>query len=192
MSSSEFQQKMLKYSRQAREMLVKVGDPGCKPITKISGVPWWPADLPRPICGHGHSMSFMAQFRLSDIPRFESHRDTLVFFHYCQECSYDGNMSFGCNCVLSNTNGYDVSVISAIGKRRPDNLGTVAEVVIDPYSVRFRDMYWTLPGARMSSIPSSFRRFRVTTLRVMFSRKLCCGNTEKPSRGWLISRYYAT
>jgi hypothetical protein len=138
-SHADFRELLLEHQRPVREMILTSGDPGCVPLTKISGVPWWPSDRPRPCCNHGHAMSFMAQFRLSDVPTFESYYDSLVSFHYCQECSYDGNMSFGWNCSQGNTNGYDVSIINAIGDKQADGLGTIAEVVIDPHSVAFRN-----------------------------------------------------
>ena len=138
-SPDDFRGLLREYQRPVREMILTSGDPGCAPITKISGVPWWPSDRPRPRCNHGHAMSFMAQFRLSDVPTFESYRDSLVSFHYCQECSYNGNMSFGWNCSQGNTKGYDVSVINAIGDKQADGLGTIAELVIDPQLVTFRD-----------------------------------------------------
>jgi uncharacterized protein YwqG len=135
-SPDEFRQLLLEHQRPTREMILTSGDPGCLPITKISGVPWWPRDLPRPCCNYGHPMSFMAQFRLSDVPTFESYCDSLVSFHYCQQCSYEGTMSFGWRCE---PDGHNVSVINAIGDKQADGLGTIAEVVIDPQSVAFRD-----------------------------------------------------
>jgi uncharacterized protein YwqG len=139
MVPDEFRERLLEYQRPAREMILTSGDPGCKPISKISGVPWWPSDLGRPVCGRGHRMSFMAQFRLSDVPSFEQQQDILVSFHYCQECAYEGMMSFGWNCPF-NKPGYEISIITGISSRRPDLLGTVAEVVIDPQTVRFREV----------------------------------------------------
>ena len=135
-SPDEFRRLLLEHQRPTREMILTSGDPGCVPITKISGVPWWPSDLPRPCCSHGHSMSFMAQFRLSDVLTFESYRDSLVSFHYCQQCTYEGTMSFGWRC---DADGHNVSVIGAIGDKQADGLGTIAEVAIDPHSVVFRD-----------------------------------------------------
>ena len=144
MSSDDFREQLRKLQRPTREMIVTLGDPGCEPVTKISGVPWWPTDVPRPTCGHGHSMSFMAQFRLADVPAFESYPDSLVSFHYCEQCSYDGNMSFGWDCSF-NKSGYDVSVITGVNAKQPDGLGTVGEAVIDPHSVAFRDVM-DVPG----------------------------------------------
>ena len=82
----------------------------------------------------------MAQFLLADVPGLESHHDSLVSFHYCEQCSYDGNMSFGWNCTLGNTDGYNVSIIEQISDKQPDGLGAIAEVVIDPQLVTFRDV----------------------------------------------------
>jgi uncharacterized protein YwqG len=140
MSPDDFRQALLEYQRPTREMIITPGDPGCTPITKISGVPWWPGDLPRPICAHGHPMSFMAQFRLRDVPGFASHADSLISFHYCQQCSCEGNMSFGWNCALGNSRGYDVSIIEHVEDKQADGLGTIAEIVIESQSVAFRDV----------------------------------------------------
>lgn len=139
MSPNDFRQVLLEHQRPTREMIVAPGDPGCEPITKISGIPWWPADVPRPTCNHGHAMSFMAQFLLSDVPPLESHDNSLVSFHYCQQCAYEGNMPIGWNPKFGNTPGYDVSVCDLISEKQPDLLGIIAEVVIDPQSVTFRD-----------------------------------------------------
>jgi uncharacterized protein YwqG len=143
-SSNKFVRKMEEYQRPTREMLVSLGDPGCKPITKISGVPWWPAGVERPTCSKGHLMSFMGQFLLSDVPNFESHTDSLVSFHYCQECSYDGTMSFGWDDT-ENKSGYDISILTSVSSKKSDNLGTVAEVVIKPYSVTLQKVM-EIPG----------------------------------------------
>ena len=162
MTPDEFRKQLLERRRLAREMIVAAGDPGCEPITKISGVPWWPSDLARPICDHGHPMSFMAQFLISDIPSFRAHSDSLISFHYCQQCSYNGNMSLGWNCTFGNIHGYKVSVIDHIGERKPDGLGAIAEVVIDPQSVTFRDVMDapgyedTINSFNLSSIPDDY------------------------------------
>ncbi len=139
-SSEYFRKTLLEHQRPAREMIVTPGDSGCEPITKISGVPWWPADVPRPKCAQGHRMSFMTQFRLSDAPGFESQSDSLISFHYCQQCSYEGKMSWGWNCSLGATSGYDISVLTNVSAKQSDGLGTIAEVVIDPHMVTFRDV----------------------------------------------------
>ena len=57
-ASNEFVQKIEEFKRPTREMLVALGDPGCKPITKISGVPWWPAGIKRPTCSKEPSYVF--------------------------------------------------------------------------------------------------------------------------------------
>ncbi|GMV94074.1 MAG: hypothetical protein AMXMBFR82_38520 [Candidatus Hydrogenedentota bacterium] len=139
-----FRDRLLEHQKPTRELVLSPGDQGCKPITKISGEPWWPARLPRPTCGLGHTMSFMAQFRISDVPGFESETDSLVSFHYCQSCSYEGNMSFGWDCER-NKSGYDVSILTNITTREPDGLETVAEVVIKPHAVTCRDVM-EVPG----------------------------------------------
>jgi len=136
--SNDFVEKMEEFKRPTREMLVSLGDPGCKPITKISGVPWWPEGIKRPTCSKGHLMSFMGQFLLSDVPGFESHVDSLVSFHYCQECSYEGNMSWGWEDG-ENMSGYDISILTSVSSKKADNLGAVAKVVIEPHSVALRE-----------------------------------------------------
>ena len=128
MAREGFLDQLLKRQRPVRELILTPGDPGCEPVTKISGVPWWPADLLRPTCGYGHNMSFMMQCRLSDVPGFHHLHDSLVSFHYCDECMLEGNMSFGWNCFTNKT-GYDVSVITdvAAGADAP-----VIPIQIDP------------------------------------------------------------
>jgi hypothetical protein len=149
MLPDEFRQQLCKPKRLTRELIVERGDPGCEPITKISGVPWWPAGLARPICGVGHLMSFMAQIRLSDVPGFESEDDILISFHYCQQCAYDGKMLWGWDCC-SNRSGHAVSVISEIGSKKSDQLGAVAEVVIEPN----RSGEWHLAFSREGGSPN--------------------------------------
>lgn len=159
-SPSEFHKQLIEYQRPVREMIVTPGDPGCEPITKISGIPWWPSNQPRPYCDYGHAMSFMAQVRLSDVPTFESYRDSLISFHYCQECSYEGRMAFGWNDTLDDKKRYDVAIIDNIKEKQPDCLGAIAEVVIEPQSVKFRDTM-EAPGyeetlLNLSSIPDDY------------------------------------
>lgn len=162
MSPDEFRQHLREYERLAREMVFESGDPGIEPITKISGIPWWPEDLRRPRCDRGHWMSFIAQIRLSDVPTFENQDDALVSFHYCQQCTYSGNTSFGWDCPLGNTESYKVSVITSIHARQPDQLGTVAEMVIDPMKVSFCDVMDapsyedTLNSLNLSSCPVDY------------------------------------
>jgi len=138
MRSKEFIEQLWKFQRTTRELLVVSGDPGCKAITKVSGIPWWPLDIPRPVCSQGHSMSFIAQFLLSDVPGFQAENDSLVSFHYCQQCSDDGDASWGCNCPL-NKNGYNITIFNDVLHRKSDNLGIIAKEVIKPYSVTFRN-----------------------------------------------------
>lgn len=144
MTSEEFIHKLEELKRPTREMLITPGDPGCNLITKISGVPWWPADHNRPTCSKGHFLSFIGQFLLSDIPNFESHADSLVSFHYCQQCAYDGNMSFGWEPLEDDTR-YDVTIHTSASSKNTDDLGTIAEVVVQPHTVTFRNLL-EVPG----------------------------------------------
>ncbi|MCE5278545.1 MAG: DUF1963 domain-containing protein [Planctomycetaceae bacterium] len=157
-SPGAFRKKLSEQKKPTRQIIVGPANEGCEPVTKISGAPWWPADLPRPTCEHGHTMAFMAQIRLSDVPGFETHKDSLVSFHYCSRCAYDGNMSWGTQG--SNESGCDVSVITEVAARDPDRRGVVAEGTIDPHSVSFRDVM-EVPGfedtmAMYSGVPDDY------------------------------------
>ena len=70
------------------------GDSGQVPITKLSGVPWWPHGIERPRCVDGHLMSFIVQIRLDEVPGFDQ-SPTLLSFHYCDQCAHDGRMAWG-------------------------------------------------------------------------------------------------
>lgn len=143
-----FKKELRTHQRTTRRMRLRAGDPGCLPVTKISGSPWWPASRPRPRCGLGHSMSFMAQVRLADVPGLEERRE-LLSFHYCQQCAYDGRMSFGCHD--DGAEGYEVTLLTADEKKATDGLATVAEVVIPPRRVALRNVR-EVPGYEQTSI----------------------------------------
>jgi uncharacterized protein YwqG len=119
-------------------MILCSGDVGPVRATKIAGIPWWPRGIPRPCCSREHKMAFCAQILLSDVPSLSTFGGALLSFHYCQECSLDGEMSFG-NCSDANPRGCDVSIFERIDQSRPDELGAVTMPLIDPYSVSLED-----------------------------------------------------
>ena len=52
---------------ETRKMILKPGDPGPLPVTKVGGAPWWPESEARPKCWQGHRLAFMAQVALGDV-----------------------------------------------------------------------------------------------------------------------------
>lgn len=106
------------------------------PRTQIGGKPWWPRAVPRPHCARGHAMAFMAQVLLSDVPELAG--DTsLLSFHYCVECEYAGNMSFGANDLWGNR-GYSVDLLSMpVGEA--DGLGVVVPSPLPSNDVGFSE-----------------------------------------------------
>lgn len=131
----EFCRKLEAYSKPTKEMVLTKGDPGSIPKTKISGTPWWPKEKARPQCKHGHPMSFIMQIALSDIPGMTDKTESLYSFHYCDECTLDGNMSFG--FFDKGTGGYDISVFKNTNTTDTDDLGMVADSIVEPYDVEF-------------------------------------------------------
>lgn len=122
-------------------MIITPGDSGCEAVTKISGVPWWPRGRERPACRAGHPMSFVLQVQLQDVPGFDArdNADTLIYFHYCIECSDAGNMSFGWDDSRGKS-GYDVSIIKNIHSLTSDGLGLVCRQIVEPHSVILREV----------------------------------------------------
>lgn len=112
------------------------GDPGPTPVTKVGGVPWWPRGQPRPRCEHGHSMAFMAQARLSDVPTLADD-GALLSFHYCLTCTYDGRMSFGRND--DENRGYAITLLNNVEDVPPDELGVVSPGCLPEMRVAFSD-----------------------------------------------------
>jgi uncharacterized protein YwqG len=139
MTPDEFRSMMLKDQRLARELIVTPGDPGSVPFTKLSGIPWWPDGIQRPKCNEGHLMSFVAQFLLSVIPTLSEYGQTLLSFHYCQECAWLGNMAWG--WTTPEVSGYDFSILLNVDSTKSDGMGEVAEQMVKPYSTSFRDVY---------------------------------------------------
>src|SRR5262249_48684289 len=142
-SPDDFQNQLREYTEKTRELVLTPGDPGPIPVTKISGTPWWPAGQPRPKCPNGHAMSFVAQVLLADVPSLEKFSDQLLSFHYCDECSKEGKMSFGWRDP--NHQGYDVTIHEVTAETSIDVLGLAAESIVDSYSVSFRD-FEEVPG----------------------------------------------
>jgi hypothetical protein len=83
-------------------------------------------------------MSFIAQVLLSDVSRLEKYSDQLLSFHYCDECSKEGKMSFGWGGP--NPQGYGITIYEAAAVRQTDGLGLTAESIVDAHSVSFRDV----------------------------------------------------
>lgn len=114
---------------ETRRMILKPGDPGPLPVTKIGGTPWWPKGLARPICGHRHEMAFLAQVLLGDVPQFSTD-PALLSFHYCEECARNGRMSWG-----RGDGGQDVRLFPAVSESQPDGRGVVADSSLPPHRV---------------------------------------------------------
>jgi hypothetical protein len=138
MTPDEFRSTMLKKQRLTRELIVTLGDSGSVPVTKLSGIPWWPHGTQRPKCNKGHLMSFVAQILLSDIPILSEYGQMLLSFHYCQECAWLGNMAWG--WTMPEVSGYDLSILR-IDSTKSDDRGEVAEQMVKPYSVSFHNVY---------------------------------------------------
>jgi hypothetical protein len=122
-----FQKRLLLKSRGTKELKGDQRDPGPVPVTKVSGVPWWPRGRKRPHCRAGHPMSFVLQAWGPDISESWEGR-TLVSFHYCQQCAYEGRMSWGWG--FGRSDGYDVSIFD-IDSAEPDGLGLIAEPICE-------------------------------------------------------------
>src|SRR5215469_10519145 len=125
MLADEFCDRLLAHLRPTRELILEPGDPGPAPLTKVGGIPWWPTARPRPHCRDGHPMSFVFQVRLSDVPGLEACREGLLSFHYCLECSYGGNMSWGWEDPGAAA-GYDVAILPVAYDAQVDGAGVIA------------------------------------------------------------------
>lgn len=127
--------KLLKYQKPTSELLTTPGDPGQLPVTKISGIPWWPSDVSRPYCPkYNHPMTFLMQINLADVPGCNSAAE-LLSLHYCNICREQGGMSYGWSDSVNR--GYDVRVFSSPANFEPDSKGMIADPIIDPCSVGF-------------------------------------------------------
>lgn len=133
----QFSEEVLKVAKETREL--KLGPPGAAvlPITKVSGAPWWPRGVARPQCTGGHRMSFMLQVRLDDVPGLSETSSALASFHYCQQCSYEGKMSWGWDAGGGDS-GYDVRVFRRTDGVDVDGLGVTGELVLPAHSVILR------------------------------------------------------
>jgi len=134
----KFRQAMLKLAKPTRELQVQPGGQEPEPITKISGQPWWPEGIERPKCKHGHYMNFVAQILLSDVPGLGLPDNTLLSFHYCETCTMEGRMPFGWED--KENQGYDLSILQDIDKRKSDARGFVATQYGPSYKVAFREL----------------------------------------------------
>lgn len=143
MGAKEFTQKMQKLTKPTREFKVSEDAEQPLPLTKIAGQPWWPEGMLRPKCKHGHNMAFIAQILLSDVPLPSMPENTLLSFHYCNECTMAGQMSFG--CFDDQNNGYDLTLLNDIDKTKSDMNGFLAPSLTKSYKVSFRDIE-EIPG----------------------------------------------
>ena len=83
--------------------------------------------MKRPTCSLGHEMTFVAQINLSDCPDTSVRWHGLLSFHYCNECSFEGNMAFGWND--NDTHNYDVGAFMDLTVTS-DGLGNVAKTSV--------------------------------------------------------------
>jgi len=134
----KFRQTMLMYAKKTREFQVQEGAVEPLPVTKIAGQPWWPEGIHRPKCKYGHSMNFVAQIFLQDVPLSNMPENSLLSFHYCDQCTSDGRTSYG--WIDKENRGYDLYIFHDIDKRKPDMRGLLAPSMTKSYNVSFRDV----------------------------------------------------
>ena len=89
-------------------------------------------------------MAFMIQILLNDVPALEARNKSLLSFHYCTQCMYDGRMAWGFQDAENR--GYDVRVIDSVESKEPDNLITLGEATLPPSAVTFSD-FLEVPSA---------------------------------------------
>jgi len=138
MNAEQFQKRMLEYAKKTREFQVEENGVEPLPVTKIAGQPWWPEGAERPKCKHGHFMNFVAQILLSDVPLPDMPENALLSFHYCDQCTMDGQMSFG--WFDKENKGYDLSFFCDADKTKTDMRGVLAPPMTKSYSISFRDI----------------------------------------------------
>lgn len=131
----EFCKRLKEHTRETRKLVLVNGDAEPTPETKISGTPWWPQGIPRPVCSSGHLMSFVMQVRLSDVPGLEKKENSLLSFHYCDECALEGKMAFG--GFYEESDGFNVSIFHDTEAGVADGLGMVSDSIVEPYKVDF-------------------------------------------------------
>lgn len=155
MTYLDIRAKVAKLSRPFKRMEFKPGDVGQVPVTKLGGVPWWPANIERPKCVDGHNMSFVAQIRLDDVPGLER-PPTLVSFHYCDRCTDDGKMPWGWEDKGRQLR-YRLSIFPDI-EQGVDGLGLVADSRIVPQMPTFHG------GTESLGIEDIWKRFPETSV----------------------------
>ncbi|MCH8923289.1 MAG: DUF1963 domain-containing protein [Planctomycetes bacterium] len=149
-------QQLSKLRRPFSRLILSGGDPGQVPVTKLSGAPWWPRGVPRPTCVDGHLMAFIAQIRLDEVPGFDP-RPTLISFHYCDQCTYDGKMPWGWE-EDGRQRRYNVAVFSAADIKSVDGLGMVTESSVRPQSATSE------PGMEVAGLEDIWKMFPETAV----------------------------
>jgi uncharacterized protein YwqG len=127
---------------ETRKMVLKPGDPGPLPVTKVGGAPWWPESQARPKCWQGHRLAFMAQVALGDVVQLAPDPG-LLSFHYCDECAHLGTMSSGRE--KEDRRGHDVRVFRDPKSLKGDRVGVVAPSSLPPSSVTWKSVR-EIPG----------------------------------------------
>jgi hypothetical protein len=85
-------------------------------------------------------MAFVFQVRLADLSELVADPG-LLSFHYCQECQWNAEMSYG--WIDQRNRGYDVSVLDPDADKGPDNRGIVAEPLFAGHTAVFEETYET-------------------------------------------------
>ena len=83
-------------------------------------------------------MNFVVQILLSDVPLSDMPANALLSFHYCDECTMGGRMSFG--CFDKQNKGYDLTIFYDINKAKADMKGLLAPSLTKSYNISFRDV----------------------------------------------------
>ena len=174
------------YQKRTRQMDLEPGDPGPVPVTKISGVPWWPKECKRPCCLKGHPLSFMAQILLSDVPELKAHKDTLLSFHYCDQCMLEGAASWG--WTDESNRGYDLTVFKSVIDTPIDDIGIVAEPVLRAFTVQFSDVL-ERPTSDDMLVPQGVSSFENQRFRQYYEESICLERTK--IGGWPSWAQYA-
>ncbi len=151
----DFAKQLAEFNRPYARMVFSPGDPGQVPVTKLSGVPWWPANTPRPTCVDGHKMAFVGQFRIDEIPGVDQ-PPKLLAFHYCDECTYQGKMSWGWNDKGRQLR-YHLTLFSDLDSS-VDGLGAVASSSISPQTSELE------PGNETLNIEDIWEQFPETAV----------------------------
>ena len=129
MKPSKFKETLSRHSRETRELLLSAGGSEVRPVTAISGAPWWPSGVERPVCSAGHAMAFMAQVSMIDVPGSASLPGVPASFHYCQECAHAGRMACGWNDENLDHRRYDLRFLLDTSTLSPDGRGIQADPV---------------------------------------------------------------